>query len=253
MEIIKFWAKTTHNKDKFPNAYHPLICHLIDVAVVTKKIWDDVLPRATKERIARSFGETNFDEESLEKIGLIIALIAGLHDLGKISPPFTLRGIGIEDKKTHLENKLAKEIKNESSFADRIYGKLQTIYLLDLYRNTSFWTKNVSPVKDAPHGYVTAVELPEILQSEKFGFNKNFAKQISTMIGGHHGTFPNSDWDKIKTDSSKVGNDNWKNVRMDLVNELTKLFKIKPISQSKDAKLDNGTIMILAGLVSVAD
>lgn len=250
---LTFWAKTTHDKDKYPNAFHPLICHLTDVAVVARKIWEDVLPRVTKERIAQAFGETNFDKENLEKIGLLIAFIAGLHDLGKISPPFTLRGLGIEDKKTQLETKLSKETKNNSPFADRTYGKLQTIYLLELYRKTKFWTKNVSAVKCAPHGYVTAVELPEILQSEKFGFNKKFAEQLSSMIGGHHGTFPGSEWNDIKTDESKVGNEDWKNARADLVNELARLFDINPISQSKDVKLDNGTIMILAGLVSVAD
>ena len=245
--LLKFWAKTSHDKDTYPNAYHPLICHLIDVAVVTKKMWKEVLPKATKDRINKKFG--------VEDAGNFIAFIAGLHDLGKCSPPFALRGIGIENKVSQLKKTLEMEIESNSQFADKTYGKLQTIYLLELYKNTPYWIKNekVSPVKCAPHGYVTAVELPEILQDVKFGFNKEFAEQISTLIGGHHGTFPGCEWKDIKTDYSKVGNDDWKNARTDLVEKLSKLFKAEPISHTKYEKLDNGTIMILAGLVSVAD
>jgi CRISPR-associated endonuclease/helicase Cas3 len=87
--ILKFWAKISQTSEK---SFHPLICHLIDVAVVTHKIWQEVLPKATKERIANAFGETIFDKETLERIGLLVAFIAGMHDLGKCSPPFTLRG-----------------------------------------------------------------------------------------------------------------------------------------------------------------
>src|SRR5438132_2016283 len=88
--LIRFWAKTTHDKnDKgLQNAYHPLICHLIDVANTAKAIWDQVLPKITKERLARSFCLEN----DHERAGTLIAFLAGLHDLGKCSPPFTLRG-----------------------------------------------------------------------------------------------------------------------------------------------------------------
>src|SRR5262245_47430159 len=88
--LVRFWAKTTHNKDRYPNAYHPLICHMIDVAVVTQMMWEEVLPKAAKKRIARSLG-LPVDKAGLKLTGRIVAWIAGLHDLGKASPPFALR------------------------------------------------------------------------------------------------------------------------------------------------------------------
>jgi hypothetical protein len=31
--LFLFWAKTTHDKDQFANAYHPLLCYMFDVTV----------------------------------------------------------------------------------------------------------------------------------------------------------------------------------------------------------------------------
>jgi CRISPR-associated endonuclease/helicase Cas3 len=215
-ELLKFWAKTSKN-EKLPNAFHPLICHLIDVAVVTRKMWQRVLPNAAKNRTNQAFGIENAED--------LVAFIAGLHDLGKCSPPFALRGLH--------ENKQTKE-------------------LLKLYRGTPFEMSSVNPSKEAPHGYVTAVELPQILES-KFGLNSKIIHQISIMIGGHHGVFPTSQkLNNLKMESF-IGNHHWKNARRELAETLADLLNIKPLAINENAKLDNGTIMILAGLVSVAD
>ena len=225
--LLRFWAKTSKNSAE-PEAFHPLVCHLIDVAVVAKQIWDKVLPKATKERIARAFGETEFDDEVLEKLGNLVAFTAGLHDLGKCSPPFALRG--------HNEK-----------------GR-QTERLLELYRGEPLWLETVEKSKEAPHGYITTIELPEILE-ENYGFDKKTAEQIGVLIGGHHGVFPNSEWRKNggKAIESKIGKPVWEKARVDLAVTLGKLLKVEPLEKNNSLKLENGTIMILAGLVSVAD
>ncbi len=214
--ILKFWAKTSQTSEK---SFHPLICHLIDVAVVTQKIWQDVLPNATKRRINKAFGVEN--PESL------VAFISGLHDLGKCSPPFTLRG------------------KNDNN---KTLNKF-----LSIYDNTDFNIQGSVPkAMDAPHGYVTAVELPHIL-TDIFGLNSKISGQISLMIGGHHGVFPTSQKLNDLKLESYTGNKHWKNARRQLAETLADLLKIKPFPTNENARLDNGTIMILAGLVSVAD
>ena len=220
MDTIKFWAKTTDDKDRYPNAYHPLICHMIDVAVVTKTIWEEVLPTATKNRIRTAFG--------VEYTGNLIAFIAGLHDLGKCSPPFTLRGIRDSD-----EN--------------------QTKRLLQLYEETEFCQSSVKPAIDAPHGFVTAFELPHILAND-FNFPSNLADDISKLIGGHHGIFPTSR--KLNRIESKKlrGNEHWAKARKELAATLANTLNIaQSIEFSGERKLANAEIMILAGLVSVAD
>lgn len=251
--LLKFWAKTSHDK---PNAFHPLVCHLIDVAAVAETMWREVLPTATKERVARAFGETEMSEEVLEKIGRLVACIAGLHDLGKCSPPFALRGKQIETQKENLEKLLARQANKTSEYAVRLHKKLQTINFLQIYEPTDFRVQGaVPPAGDAPHGYVTAIELPGILAGKRFGFKEKIANQIGVLIGGHHGVFPNSDWRKNGKHSipNNLGNEHWAKARIELAEALTGLLNVKPVSENQPDKLENGTIMILAGLVSVAD
>ena len=54
--LFIFWAKTTHDKEHWPHAYHPLLCHMIDVAAVVLLMWEEVLPKAAKKRIASALG-----------------------------------------------------------------------------------------------------------------------------------------------------------------------------------------------------
>lgn len=233
--LLRFWAKTSNDHINKPNAFHPLICHLIDVACVAQLMWREVLPQATQKRIAGALGLENDSESknNYEQTGKIVAFIAGLHDLGKCSPPFTLRGL----------NELPSG---------------ETRRLIELYKDTPFIQLNGRKpklAKEVPHGFVTAIELPQILK-EQFGFPNNMAKQIGLLIGGHHGTFPTSK--DTKREESKVGNFAWVEARQNLVLELAHHFRIsKENTAVKDVELErteaDGTAMILAGLVSVAD
>ncbi|MBI3654270.1 MAG: CRISPR-associated helicase Cas3' [Acidobacteria bacterium] len=218
-----FWAKTSHDKEN-QNAYHPLLCHLIDVAAVTLTMWDEVLSSALKNRITKAFG---LDEETTKKL---VAWIAGLHDLGKASPPFALRGV---------------------------YEKArQTEKLLKLYDNTLFsriHLRSVEQASKAPHGYVTTRTLPLILEKE-FLLPNELANRIAVLIGAHHGVFPRSeDITALKT-PSRIGNEAWAKARTDLTLLLARLLELPaPIAFPSDAKFDHAATMFLAGLVSVAD
>lgn len=228
INISRFWAKTTHDKkdESLQNAFHPLICHLIDVAITAKAIWDEVLPNNTKERLAKVFGL----EADLEKAGNLIAFFIGLHDLGKCSPPFALRGL------------------NESE-------KRQTRRLIELYRHTECFCTDFKTAAEVPHGFVTSVELPAILK-DKFKFPELFAKSIAEIIGGHHGIFPTSgkliEIEKLAEKS--IGGKSWRKSRQDFVSTLAGLLEIEgDFSHLPNTKLDNSTAMIFAGLTTVGD
>lgn len=168
--ISLFWAKTS-NGENYPNAFHPLICHLIDVATAARTIWRNVLTDTQKKRLAKPFGL----ERELEKAGNLFAFLTGLHDLGKCSPPFALRG----------------KNKNQTE---------QTARLYKLYKNTEFDLETFPAASEARHEFVTSIVLPPILQ-EKFNFPPKFAENISDMIGGHHGRFPTI---KFQNDNKKL-------------------------------------------------
>ncbi|HXG84299.1 MAG TPA: CRISPR-associated helicase Cas3' [Pyrinomonadaceae bacterium] len=247
-DISLFWAKTTHDAETCENAFHPLICHLIDVGAATQALWENALPEITRRKLARPFGLEN----DLSKAGNLIAFLVGLHDLGKCAPPFALRGQDELRNKNSLNESL-KRHSRKSSYGKKVWGKLQTIELLTLYRNTDFDCQILKSASDAPHNFVTAVILPPILR-DKFGFPEKLAKNVAEIIGGHHGTFPDSNYLNNCKSNAFCGDEHWREAQAELSENLAELFGIKGISLDlTDEKLDNATAMIFAGLTTVAD
>ncbi|MGI9054190.1 MAG: CRISPR-associated helicase Cas3', partial [Pyrinomonadaceae bacterium] len=229
MNILRFWAKSTDNKsdENRENAFHPLICHLIDVGTSAQMLWNTVLPEKTKRRLAKPFGLEN----DLHNAGRLIAFLIGLHDLGKCSPPFALRG----------------------KYDETRGRKNQTIRLLELYKYTECFCDEFKPASEAPHSYVTSVILPPILIG-KYNFPAKLAGNIAEIIGGHHGTFPDSNYLTKKTGDNYCGDENWRQAQIELTEKLAELFGIsETVSEMQDQKLDNATAMIFAGLTTVAD
>jgi len=225
--VSLFWAKTTDDKNNpaRENAFHPLICHLIDVGMSAQAIWESVLTDTQKKRLAKLFGLEN----ELDKAGVLLAFLVGLHDLGKCSPPFALRG----------KNKSQSE---------------QTARLYELYKNSEFDLETFSAASDARHEFVTSIILPPILETE-FGFPTLLAKSVSDIIGGHHGNFPTTTFQtKNKELKTVCGHEIWRKAQRELVEVLAAALKVErnfPYLENK--KIDNATAMIFAGYVTAAD
>jgi len=79
MNLDVLWAKTS--KDDC-NAYHPLICHMIDVAMVCQSLWVESFTDGLRKWLADHLSV------ELDVAGKWIAFWAGAHDLGKASPGF---------------------------------------------------------------------------------------------------------------------------------------------------------------------
>ena len=62
--------------------YHPLICHLIDVAAVAEVYWDKVLSSFVKKRISQFLGK------SQDTARRWLIFLSGIHDIGKATPVF---------------------------------------------------------------------------------------------------------------------------------------------------------------------
>ena len=226
IEISRFWAKTTDDKKNLlrQNAFHPLICHLIDVALTAQAIWENVLTETQKKRLAKPFGLEN----ELDKAGVLLAFLIGLHDLGKCSPPFALRG----------KNKSQSE---------------QTARLYELYKNSEFDLETFPAASDARHEFVTSIILPPILETE-FGFPTLLAKSVSDIIGGHHGNFPTTNFQNTKNIESVCGNEIWREAQRELVEVLAAALKVeRNFPNLANKKIDNATAMIFAGYVTAAD
>jgi CRISPR-associated endonuclease/helicase Cas3 len=116
------WAKLPGN-DHNSRSFHPLICHMLDVAVVAREMWRSVLPEAARQKLAAALG---LSPEAAQRW---ITYLAALHDLGKASPAFQMRQ--------------------------------EAQHLLRLYQ--AFGSPPNVEASECPHGRVTAGELPDIL------------------------------------------------------------------------------------------
>ena len=83
--LYRAWGKTQSNPNQSPGggiSYHPLICHLIDVAIVAGELWEQYLAPSVRRWI-----ETDLDLASAQSVAWI-RFIAGMHDIGKCTPEF---------------------------------------------------------------------------------------------------------------------------------------------------------------------
>lgn len=159
-------------------AYHPLLCHMLDVASVAQQIFDDVLSHEEREQLASGLGITP------EGARVWVSFLAGLHDLGKAAPAF-------------LSHPAAASIRSllEADFPVRPHV--------------------VS--KDAPHGCVTTLQLRALLPSV-FNVRPEVASDLAVVVGGHHGIFPNeSALGIVEASPSAVGGRRWDEARRELL------------------------------------
>jgi len=142
------------------------------------------------------------------------AFIAGLHDIGKASPAFQSKDF-------------------------RACERL---------KDTGLTCRK--PVRDTPHGVVSAVSLMAILPT--FGLSDGMAGRLATVVGGHHGVFPRSAevGDAVDNRESSGGS-SWAEARLTLAELLATLLDLP--HRDPPVQLDNASAMFLAGLISVAD
>lgn len=77
------WAKSARGIDGVAGAgFHPLVCHLNDVASVAGALWPLVTGDELRRRLAAGLSLTEADT------GALARLLAALHDIGKATPAF---------------------------------------------------------------------------------------------------------------------------------------------------------------------
>ncbi len=80
-ELLGLWAKTSGGSSS-SESYHPVLCHLLDVAAVAQCMWEQVLSPWSRRQMAATL---EIDESAA---GRWVAFWAGAHDIGKCSPAF---------------------------------------------------------------------------------------------------------------------------------------------------------------------
>lgn len=150
-----FWAQLGNNT--WPDCYHPVICHLIDVGVVARELWSSSMRRNVKIAIANQLGVTE------KEAGAWIAFWIAAHDIGKVTACFQYR-----EKATELKQKLTA-LGFDLGMGDPEHTDSGTKVLYDALVNGGDreWQK----------------------------FDPAVARKIAVTVGGHHGVFP-TNWNE---------------------------------------------------------
>jgi CRISPR-associated endonuclease/helicase Cas3 len=88
--VLRYWAKLAPPRygaghEAADIAFHPLLCHAIDVGAVAETLWYDGMAPRARARLSGGLGLTE------EQAAHWVPALAALHDLGKLCPSFQLR------------------------------------------------------------------------------------------------------------------------------------------------------------------
>jgi CRISPR-associated endonuclease/helicase Cas3 len=151
--IALLWAKVGRAKPEEMVHYHPLVCHMVDTAMVVQCLWSDVMSIRFRSQMASLLG--GFDQARA-----ILSFLAACHDLGKASPEF----VG--------QWPAARVALSEASYPFPSEAVIQHPGIV-------------------PHSIITAIVLPQ--QFQRDGVPEVFSELIGVALGGHHGLFPSSE------------------------------------------------------------
>jgi len=147
-KLLHFWAKL--GNEIWPNSYHPVLCHLIDVAAVASALWEGVFRSRFRAWFAQRL---QLDQVSCKRW---LAFWSAAHDIGKVSPCFQDRGT-----------------KNTAALPTRLGN--------DWFTATR---------GNEAHGVLSTTILAHELKVKWPAVDKSVARNIAIAVGGHHGIFP---------------------------------------------------------------
>lgn len=215
LRLWRLWAKWPRSKDD--RSYHPVLCHMVDVASVTRLMWTCALTPRQRAHIAIELGVSEQDAE------VWAAFWAGLHDLGKASPAFQTQLAGVPGREFD---------------ADLIAHWLAESGL------------STSGAKWAPHGAISLILMEDVLP-DRFHCAASLVERVAALVGAHHGLFFTPKQLEEINRPELVGDDSWAEVQVKLAELLAAALRIPP--HAPQGQLTPGNAVALAGLISVAD
>ncbi|WP_432112739.1 CRISPR-associated endonuclease Cas3'' [Streptomyces sp. S1] len=212
----RLWAK-----ERGLERPYPVICHLLDTAAVFGVLWDVVLGSRVRARIADALQLTE------PEAGQVLSFWAGLHDLGKITPPF----------QAQVPAAFAAARKDPAYFA--VPGAEREV----AFRH-----------EVATHWAVTLL-LDEIgYPGDLSRMRRAVSHQVAQLLGGHHGVF-GQPLLKRKLSAGSVhapglGEQGWAEQRRQHFIELRRVVRAAALPKGG---LPAELSVVVAGLIVVAD
>jgi CRISPR-associated endonuclease/helicase Cas3 len=208
---LLFWAKL--GSATWPETYHPVTCHLIDVGQVARRLWSDVCGSKVRQWVTARLGLSE------DAAGAWLAFWAGAHDIGKVSP-------GFQAKSPQAKEALRKEGFRFIGNDDTPHGTVSAAVLPRLVHQTTGW-----PAIPEPLAYQVAVAIG--------GHHGIFPSASECRLGTTALGDTNAKWDDAR-----------RTILGQLARSLGVDVLPPPTGPQEH---DHAAFMFLAGLTSVAD
>ncbi|WTL43773.1 CRISPR-associated helicase Cas3' [Streptomyces brevispora] len=200
---------------------YPVVCHLLDTAAVFGELWDVVLSARTREAVAKALGLTVAESRT------VLSFWAGLHDIGKISPPFQAQVPGCY-----------QQLRNDPGYVSAPGAESERRFRHEI---ASHW---------ALTGLFEEAGYPGVERRVRSAVSH----QIAQLLGGHHGLFGApllaKELAKPADYSPGLGREGWAEQRRAHFKELRRVVGAVAVPAGG---LPEGLAVVVAGLVVVAD
>lgn len=205
------WAKTDRETDDWMS----LPQHMQDSGDVAGMLWDEWLSQSVKRQLVQSCGGSESSARSL------LVFLATVHDVGKATPPFQIKG------PPHLKSQVV------AAGFDLKPTHAQFSQLL-------------------PHGIAGEFILEDWLK-KSHGWKGKSAEPLGLVVGGHHGVFPAAS--QLDNDLKiGLGAGYWPETQEMLLDEALKWAHAEAhISSWRDHELSASMQVILSACVILAD
>lgn len=213
---VRLWGKESGLSRPYP-----VVCHLLDTSAVFQELWDVVVSNETRLAVAGALGL------GLAEARSVVSFWAGLHDIGKISPPFQAQApLLYGPVRADPAYVSAPGAEGESDFR---------------HERASHWSL-YSLLAEA--GYPNDERL----------MHRSVSHQVAQLLGGHHGVFGAVLKAKQARRASDynpgLGQCGWAEQRQVHFAELRRVTGAYAVPQGG---LPAGLAVVVAGLVVVAD
>ena len=218
------WAKFGYDPES--DRWLPLWLHLLDAAAVAEHLAEGWLALTTRDLVEREMSGSASGLSPTEELRLLASWIAGVHDIGKCTPAFSVQVPNRDDrmKEAGLDHKPSEVLKSERH--------------------------------KMPHALAGHLIMSSWLRNEH-GWAKDPAEALASVVGAHHGIPPTTA--ALTTDTSGrehlLGEGGaWDTTRRELLDLVTRRTQAGPLlPQWAQHKWSQPFLVELSGLVIVAD
>ncbi|CAM3055955.1 CRISPR-associated helicase/endonuclease Cas3 [Actinomyces slackii] len=216
----RVWAKSGYDPER--QRWLPLWLHLLDAAAVAEHLARTWIAPAIADLLEREFSGSQSTLSPADEFCLLASWLAGIHDIGKCTPAFSMQVGGLDDRMT------------EAGLSHEAIDPMER--------------------RKVPHA-LAGHHIVESWLVEDLDWNVDSAQALASIVGAHHGIpATSSALNDLKARQPLLGGERWSQVQRELLDLATERTGAGPLLAHWAQRRWSQTFLVeLSGLVIVTD